>query len=176
MFTEKQLDELQTDIRLTIAEDDTEVSEVEDCVCECGVSVLTNEGVDKLASLARCAIESFADTHPVDMLLFCPKCNAQHIDQPQPEKNWKNPPHRSHECQACGYVWRPADVATNGVATLNTKGNRDRDPKPYPCIVGRMGASLVLKDGTKVSIERGEGAHDAHVWLTFQELEKIVAA
>jgi hypothetical protein len=62
---------------------------------------------------------------PVDMLLFCPRCLAQHIDRPQPEKGWDNPPHRSHECQACGHVWRPADVATNGVDRIETCGKRD---------------------------------------------------
>jgi len=70
-------------------------------------------------------------THqPIDLLLFCPACGLQHIDQPQPEKNWDNPPHRSHECQGCGHVWRPADVATNGVAAIQTKGTRDGSPAP----------------------------------------------
>lgn len=62
---------------------------------------------------------------PIDMVLFCPKCGAQHIDKPQPAKNWTNPPHRSHECQKCGSIWRPADVATNGVAQIQTKGQHD---------------------------------------------------
>lgn len=66
----------------------------------------------------------------IDMLLFCPACDAQHVDAPQPEKNWSNPPHRSHECQHCGHVWRPSDRATNGVASLETHGARDGDPKP----------------------------------------------
>ena len=69
---------------------------------------------------------AFADNPaPIDMLLFCPKCNAKHIDRPQPEKNWDNPPHRSHECQFCGTVWRPSDSPTNGVAFINTRGKRD---------------------------------------------------
>lgn len=70
------------------------------------------------------------DPSPVEMLLFCPKCHTQHIDAPQPEKNWENPPHRSHECQACGHVWRPADVPTNGVAKIMTQGQRDGSPVP----------------------------------------------
>jgi hypothetical protein len=49
----------------------------------------------------------------------------QHIDEPQPHKDWTNPPHRSHECQHCGTVWRPADVPTNGVRRIATKGKRD---------------------------------------------------
>ena len=67
---------------------------------------------------------------PIDLLLFCPRCSAQHVDQPQAEKGWTNPPHRSHECQACGHVWRPADVATNGVAAIATAGQRDGSPIP----------------------------------------------
>lgn len=100
---------------------------------------------------------------PIDMILYCPKCHAQHIDLPQElcrktdptaflqnkhcwskkghdgpcnlapshhldalEKNlWKNPPHRSHLCQSCGHIWRPADVATNGVQEIKTKGKAD---------------------------------------------------
>lgn len=66
-----------------------------------------------------------ADQQPVDMLLYCPECFEQHIDKPQPDKNWDNPPHRSHECQVCDHVWRPADVPTNGVTSIKTKGQRD---------------------------------------------------
>jgi hypothetical protein len=72
---------------------------------------------------------------PIDLLLFCPMCGEQHIDEPQPEKNWTNPPHRSHECQFCAHVWRPADVATNGVLKTATKGQRDGTARPrgtYP--------------------------------------------
>jgi rubredoxin len=62
---------------------------------------------------------------PIDMVLYCPSCGMQHIDEPQPHKDWTNPPHRSHECQHCGAVWRPADVPTNGVRRIATKGKRD---------------------------------------------------
>lgn len=57
----------------------------------------------------------------------------QHIDAPEslPFGNvprigdWHNPPHRSHLCAGCGHIWRPADVATNGVAAIKTKGKND---------------------------------------------------
>ncbi|KVV40895.1 hypothetical protein WT27_13285 [Burkholderia territorii] len=76
---------------------------------------------------------------PIPMLLFCPKCGEQHIDAPEPAdadidvdgtvisatSEWTNPPHRSHLCHACGIVWRPADVATVGVATIATRGTAD---------------------------------------------------
>jgi hypothetical protein len=67
---------------------------------------------------------------PIDMLLYCPHCAEQHVDLPQPEKGWDNPPHRSHECQACGWVWRPADMPTNGVAAIKTKGKLDKGTQP----------------------------------------------
>ncbi|QOV06301.1 hypothetical protein CPT_Maja_081 [Burkholderia phage Maja] len=59
----------------------------------------------------------------IDMILFCPACCAQHIDEPHGE--WTNPPHRSHLCVFCETVWRPADVPTNGVRTIKTKGDDD---------------------------------------------------
>ncbi|KWN06408.1 hypothetical protein WT83_27380 [Burkholderia territorii] len=70
------------------------------------------------------------------MLLFCPKCGEQHVDAPEEreydaglstlmEVSWTNPPHRSHLCHACQCVWRPADVATVGVATIETHGTAD---------------------------------------------------
>jgi hypothetical protein len=86
---------------------------------------------------------------PIDMVLHCPKCGTQHIDAPEPEPEcdcripimegagqhspscsvfrevWTNPPHKSHLCHGCGVVWRPADVPTNGVAAVKTKGEHD---------------------------------------------------
>jgi hypothetical protein len=64
----------------------------------------------------------------IDMVLHCPACGLQHIDAPEPENNWINPPHRSHLCHGCGHKWRPADVATNGVAETQTMGEDDRPP------------------------------------------------
>lgn len=77
-----------------------------------------------------------APEKPIDMILHCPACLEQHIDEPDPpghthvamdgtESRWGNPPHRSHLCKHCGFIWRPADVATNGVAAIKTKGKDD---------------------------------------------------
>lgn len=76
---------------------------------------------------------------PIDMVLHCPACGTQHIDESEPSNarwvngvfwpgdEWDNPPHRSHLChnQACRHIWRPADVPTNGVAAVKTKGKAD---------------------------------------------------
>lgn len=67
------------------------------------------------------------DVKPIDMVLHCPACHAQHVDAEEhtgPE-SWDNPPHRSHLCRACGHVWRPADVPTNGVPSVLTRGKND---------------------------------------------------
>jgi hypothetical protein len=81
-----------------------------------------------------------AQEKPIDMILHCPKCHTQHIDMPSPCTaqtcesgcalpgdclGWTNPPHRSHLCHHCRYVWRPADVPTNGVAAIKTRGKHD---------------------------------------------------
>jgi hypothetical protein len=84
---------------------------------------------------------------PIDMLLFCPNCGEQHIDEAKSDvcetcgrseaecvcssfTAWLNPPHKSHYCGSCYHVWRPADVPTNGVAAIQTKGRRDGDQRP----------------------------------------------
>lgn len=70
---------------------------------------------------------------PIDMILYCPLCGTQHIDKeetPAPHmmgKRWTNPPHRSHLCDCCGHIWRPADVPTNGVQAISTRGKDDKD-------------------------------------------------
>jgi hypothetical protein len=88
------------------------------------------------ASLASNKAAAVAAREPVPMLLFCPQCGTQHIDAPEDHKvdkgshvdmavDWSNPPHRSHLCHACELIWRPADVATTGVASIQTKGKAD---------------------------------------------------
>lgn len=90
------------------------------------------------------------EPQPVPMILHCPRCHLQHIDEPRhpglgcrrevPQANpsvdgsgpvdletWMNPPHRSHLCAGCGFIWRPADVPTTGVAAITTRGQNDTD-------------------------------------------------
>ena len=66
---------------------------------------------------------------PIKMLLWCPKCHEQHIDEPDERTpDWTNPPHRSHLCHECGTIWRPADVPTEGVVQIETRGKVDTFP------------------------------------------------
>ncbi|WP_343726649.1 helix-turn-helix transcriptional regulator [Burkholderia seminalis] len=120
-------------------------------------NVLTDAQLNVLFELAKkhVAVEVFrrnarallaahpGQPEPIDMLLFCPMCGEQHIDHAEPAvehehgavefEAWDNPPHRSHLCHACGTIWRPADVATNGVASIETRGKADTwDGKPEP--------------------------------------------
>jgi len=104
-------------------------------------------------------------TAPVDMLLFCPKCFEQHVDEADPERcqdcgrisiehfgavnvfadpveckgfnPWLNPPHKSHRCTECNHVWRPADVPTNGVQKLDTSGRADGSARPVAFANGK---------------------------------------
>jgi hypothetical protein len=77
---------------------------------------------------------------PIDMVLHCPNCGAQHIDREETiteynerladgftSERWMNPAHRSHQCQKCMFVWRPADVCTNGVGDVSTQGLYDSE-------------------------------------------------
>lgn len=88
-------------------------------------------GVARDLADARARIEELEK--PINMILHCPACLEQHIDGPErslgPDNtetlDWDNPPHRSHLCHKCGFQWRPADVATNGVAAIKTKGKDD---------------------------------------------------
>lgn len=91
-----------------------------------------------------------AEQAPVDMILFCPNCGLQHIDKAERHEPdcaamrtalsengthaicvcnvWSNPPHRSHLCGYCNHVWRPADVPTNGVLEIKSRGTSDSAP------------------------------------------------
>lgn len=59
---------------------------------------------------------------PIPMILFCPNCGLQHVDAPESENGWANPPHRSHLCHRCEHIWRPSNVETEGVTEISTGG------------------------------------------------------
>lgn len=60
------------------------------------------------------------------VLDLCKRCGRGESELVEP--CWTNPPHRSHLCHGCGTIWRPADVATNGVAAAQTRGTNDTWP------------------------------------------------
>lgn len=95
------------------------------------LAILYRDALGELRE-ARAKLAALEGAQPIPMLLFCPVCHRQHIDQTQLEKGWDNPPHRSHECQFCGCIWRPADVATNGVAAITSRGKADNWSAPAP--------------------------------------------
>lgn len=97
--------------------------------------------LDAAIGRAGTALSQPVPSAPIDMVLHCPKCGEQHVDAveitptPVPThpfgaitefvQSWTNPPHKSHLCHNCGHIWRPADVPTNGVAAVKTKGKED---------------------------------------------------
>lgn len=119
------------------------------CICpDCGGQQAVGHGPG--CELAAMLAAAPAPVAPIDMVLHCPACGLQHVDAPwQPgaaltneqivgaEPVWNNPPHRSHLCHGCGHRWRPADVPTNGVAAVKTKGKADSPPvAPAPVAHG----------------------------------------
>src|SRR4026207_2104657 len=77
------------------------------------------------------------------MILHCPECGVQHIDAPDERTpDWDNPPHRSHLCHACGWIWRPADVATDGVTDTKTHGKADMPNVKRVTAVGMLATQL----------------------------------
>lgn len=78
----------------------------------------------------------------------CPSCDSpqpnlhpavQYEGEVQPCKDpfhngrWTNPPHKSHTCRkedgGCGIIFRVADVPTNGVEKIQTRGKADTWPE-----------------------------------------------
>jgi hypothetical protein len=81
------------------------------------------------------------------MLLWCPRCQTQHVDEPEPETGWTNPPHRTHKCKTCGHLWRPSDWPTAGVAAIETGSAVSARPyNPSPAQAARELAEALQKD------------------------------
>lgn len=110
---------------------------------------------------------------PIQLLLHCPVCHRQHIDEVDEATNpgWQNPPHTSHKCLHCGTIWRPADVPTEGVRSIATHGSSDTWPalSSPPAPVGGgdgwtdwTGAEwMPLPENTAVEVELSCGARVA---------------
>ena len=80
-------------------------------------------------AIAHARLTIAAELAPVPMILHCPACGRQHIDAAEPDTGWENPPHKSHLCAFCSFIWRPADIATVGVLELRSHGLHDTVPQ-----------------------------------------------
>lgn len=112
-----------------------------------GSAQANHEAVGRLleAALPRYMAAWEAELTPIPMVLHCPLCGVQHIDEPS--EGWDNPPHRSHQCQHCNCVWRPADVPTTGVLSVQTEGKAD-SWRPLPGKLG--GREFICRCGHRV--------------------------
>jgi hypothetical protein len=120
---------------------------------------------------------------PIDMILHCPSCGLQHIDEPS--EGWDNPPHRSHLCHGCGHIWRPADRATNGVAHIRTVGTKD-SPRPLratPAEIGaknaeieRLRVAMAWTDHVQPRTLSAANGYGAGVEMTWDEFNGMRAA
>jgi len=104
---------------------------VRDAVAKYSGKPCEGEPFDRLDELLA-AQQAAAPGAPIQMILHCPACGVQHIDAPDERTQaWDNPPHRSHLCHGCGHIWRPADVATEGVTVIQTRGSKDSPAPAY---------------------------------------------
>lgn len=107
--------------------------------------------VKELLLEAADALSSPSSTRPIDMLLFCPRCDKQHIDEAEPEKGWTNPPHATHTCKFCGLNWRPSNALTNGASGLTVLEDKHVE-RMQACVPARVSATLpptLAEEGTE---------------------------
>jgi len=116
---------------------------------------------------------------PIDMVLHCPACGLQHIDAPEAdgqvpfgEERWTNPPHHSHLCHGCGHIWRPADVPTNGVAAIKTRGQND-SPSPAASMEVQ---GLTVKEIIQLWAHRSDGPDNAEIVSYAEDITRALAA
>lgn len=108
----------------------------------------------KLALTPTHTVSDMGVDKPIPMLLFCPSCGIQHIDEPDERTpHWDNPPHRSHLCHACGCIWRPADVATVGVVRIATSGKADNWGKSNCTAIAALTAHKPDTQGLREALE-----------------------
>lgn len=85
----------------------------------CGVNVYDIDGYGFTLNVDRAKVHPADEvarlSAPIPMVLSCEHCHASHVDR----NEWATRPHRTHLCEHCGAKWRPANVATVGVAALS---------------------------------------------------------
>ena len=62
------------------------------------------------------------EPEPTPLILYCPSCNTQHID----EGEWATKPHKTHECQSCGQLFRPDDKPTVGISSSKQESSDEQ--------------------------------------------------
>lgn len=125
----------------------------------------------EVARLLALAQSPAPDAQPIPMLLWCPKCHVQHVDEPDERTpDWDNPPHRSHLCHACGCIWRPADVATEGVRSIATMGKADNWNPTTFAGTGKPDATMLEKVARARAVAGFMGGH-ASVFRAFPNAE-----
>lgn len=72
------------------------------------------------------ALRALENVTPIPMVLFCPRCGAQHIDRDDMAKRR----HRTHRCEKCAEEWRPCDVVTVGVERLASEIDEHESTNP----------------------------------------------
>ena len=76
--------------------------------------VSVGEALDAYKAYNKVMEEVLQNPKPLPMILHCPECGQQHIDGGV----WAERPHRTHQCQNCGFEWRPASIYTVGVEEI----------------------------------------------------------
>lgn len=89
------------------------------------INVLESENAALREDTARTVLDASA---PIPMILHCPVCHARHID----EGELATKPHKTHACQSCGILWRPAIAPTVGVQFLPGCKNEPVQRNPTP--------------------------------------------
>lgn len=133
--------------------------------------------IDMLENARMLAAEKLGDKveeqQPLDMVLHCPKCGLQHVDKPDPISLWSNPPHRSHLCHSCAHVWRPADVPTNGVEAVLTKGHMD-SPIPTKRVVTPLEVEDMWNELLNKDDRTSPSEYPDHVLITHAEFVEYI--
>jgi len=58
-------------------------------------------------------------------VLYGPRCKEIHVDAPEPDTGWRNPPHKTHRCHYCELLFRPSDYPTMGIDPREVKTRGD---------------------------------------------------
>lgn len=143
-------------------------------------SIQTKQLYQQFETAVRQTLEAAAagaEPAPIDMILYCPTCHEQHIDGPEHGHAcpihyhahatcggsetgcWDNPRHRTHLCHYCGGKWRPAEVATNGVAAIQNAGKAAHAQVETAPFQGRVQPWLMACFGPMIAGDKEERNH-----------------